>query len=410
MTIFYVSKDGNDNNNGTEINPWLTIQKAADTLVAGDTVYIKAGTYNECVLIKNSGTPNNYITFTHYQTDAVILNKSCGIGISNADWSAGFWIKNKSWIKIIGFMLIDCYSGVHADTASNIIITNNYIQNPIQSAIKIGWGYSSNITIEKNLVIRTNGTAWQEMISVSNGHNVEVKNNYVMQNNKGEGIDFKDGTSDSSIHHNLVENTYAVGIYIDSYSSIPSSNIDVYGNIVHDAGFGAATGAYIMGNEYGELTTNVKFFNNIAYNSYIGFGLGYYGYLGHVPQYKDVYFINNTSYNNGNRNFLFGMVGTNIVIRNNIGYKGTPYSGEGQIHTVDHNSWDIFPGQDPKFINESSYDFHLKSDSPAINKGSSINAPSTDFDGIIRPQGTGYDIGAYEYVPCNQPQCNFLCT
>lgn len=45
--IYYVAKNGNDSNPGTESQPWRTIQKAAETLVAGDTVYIKAGTYNE---------------------------------------------------------------------------------------------------------------------------------------------------------------------------------------------------------------------------------------------------------------------------------------------------------------------------------------------------------------------------
>lgn len=44
-TTYYVSPSGNDKNPGTETQPWQTIQKAADTLVAGDTVYIKEGFY-----------------------------------------------------------------------------------------------------------------------------------------------------------------------------------------------------------------------------------------------------------------------------------------------------------------------------------------------------------------------------
>ena len=41
---YYVSKSGSDSNPGTEAQPWETIQKAAKTLLAGDTVYIKTGT------------------------------------------------------------------------------------------------------------------------------------------------------------------------------------------------------------------------------------------------------------------------------------------------------------------------------------------------------------------------------
>ena len=49
-TTYYVSPSGSDTSPGTETQPWQTIQKAADTLVAGDTVYIKAGTYPEKVI------------------------------------------------------------------------------------------------------------------------------------------------------------------------------------------------------------------------------------------------------------------------------------------------------------------------------------------------------------------------
>lgn len=41
----------------------------------------------------------------------------------------------------------------------------------------------------------------------------------------------------------------------------------------------------------------------------------------------------------------------------------------------------------------------LLSGSSAIDKGTSAGAPSTDQRGISRPQGSEYDIGAYEYVP-----------
>src|SRR5689334_9873609 len=47
---YYVSTTGSDNNNGTSLStPWRTINKAAQTMVAGDTVYIRGGTYRESV-------------------------------------------------------------------------------------------------------------------------------------------------------------------------------------------------------------------------------------------------------------------------------------------------------------------------------------------------------------------------
>jgi hypothetical protein len=41
------------------------------------------------------------------------------------------------------------------------------------------------------------------------------------------------------------------------------------------------------------------------------------------------------------------------------------------------------------------YDFHLLASSPAINTGSFSS--ELDFDGVARPVGAGFDIGAYEF-------------
>ncbi|MCB0397200.1 MAG: T9SS type A sorting domain-containing protein [Flavobacteriales bacterium] len=53
----------------------------------------------------------------------------------------------------------------------------------------------------------------------------------------------------------------------------------------------------------------------------------------------------------------------------------------------------------PMFVNESTGDFHIQAGSPCIDNG--IEAPfvEEDFDGEVRPYGSGYDIGAFEYHP-----------
>ena len=57
---------------------------------------------------------------------------------------------------------------------------------------------------------------------------------------------------------------------------------------------------------------------------------------------------------------------------------------------------------DPMFVDIAGGDYHLSISSPCINAGSSVGAPDTDFEGNLRPQGYGYDIGAYEATGYDQ--------
>jgi hypothetical protein len=59
---------------------------------------------------------------------------------------------------------------------------------------------------------------------------------------------------------------------------------------------------------------------------------------------------------------------------------------------------------DPKFVNAAGGDFRLRPDSPAINKGVSLSEVTYDYAGVPRPQGSGYDIGAYEYNSASSPK------
>ncbi len=52
-------------------------------------------------------------------------------------------------------------------------------------------------------------------------------------------------------------------------------------------------------------------------------------------------------------------------------------------------------------------DFHLLPESPAIDRGTTVDAPSADLDGNARPCGGGVDMGAFEYGSCGSGSTQF---
>ncbi len=68
------------------------------------------------------------------------------------------------------------------------------------------------------------------------------------------------------------------------------------------------------------------------------------------------------------------------------GHPGEPPPGEGSLR------------QDPLFVDADSGDYRLQDGSPCINTGIPVDL-NTDLDGNERPQGQGFDMGAYEYMP-----------
>jgi MYXO-CTERM domain-containing protein len=89
-----------------------------------------------------------------------------------------------------------------------------------------------------------------------------------------------------------------------------------------------------------------------------------------------------------------GRVSEDIVIRNNLATALNIEEGQSRV-AEDHNI--VVDDLAAFFVDPAAGDLHLLATSQAVDTGSSELAPATDVDGISRPQGAAYDLGAYEY-------------
>lgn len=78
--LYFVSPYGSDANPGTLEAPFLTVQKCAEVAVAGDTCFLREGTYHETVTPSASGAPNAPITFKPYENEVATVSGADPVG------------------------------------------------------------------------------------------------------------------------------------------------------------------------------------------------------------------------------------------------------------------------------------------------------------------------------------------
>ena len=358
-TTYYVSTSGNDNNAGTLSAPWRTIQKAANTVKAGDTVQVRAGTYNEVVTMKTSGNATaGYITFSNYPGEAPIVDGT-GLAVGSSGQTGLFSLEGTfSYIVIQGFEIRNYSSsakgkvpvGIDFEGAgSNIEILNNHVHNIVQTLTSCNAANAlavalygtqapasiSNVTLYGN-EIDHNTTGCSENVSFDG--NVQY---WVMANNKvhdGDNIGLDnigfegvspnsayDQARDGWVFQNTIYNissttnpVYHNQVGADGYYCDGCTRVIVERNLIHDSDLSE------MASEHsGHTSSYVMFRNNIIYNSlYVGLSIG--GYSKGVGGTDHCVIVNNSLWNDGIHGssglgeFQIQYYATNNTVENNI--------------------------------------------------------------------------------------------
>jgi parallel beta-helix repeat protein len=466
-SVYYVDQGhpvASDSNDGSEDHPWLTVQKAADTATAGDTVYIKDGTYDEIVTAKHSGTAGNAITLKAYPGDSPVLD-----GTGQGGWYGVFTIQGEDYIRLEGLeirnndtgwgVLVEHEEGNAGNAATNIELVDLEVIDTGGEAIQVrgnahhvliqgcvvhdhdpdnysgidiyqwGGGRPHHVTVfgctaynyrgfagiaseqADSLVIENNATYDSALgIDIGSGDANIIRNNVVHDCDTGIALS---SNEDSEVYNNTVYNIYDEAIYSYYWALHGEGHArnKWYNNTIYDAGFGVYESNEKNPGAGEGPSSDHEYYNNLFYN------IGTHGSY-RTPFYfrgtTDLKFYNNTLYLNHDHDAVELLLGSvNADIRDSIistSGSASPIvvdSSSSPGTVLDYNCYHNRSGSsagpgahsvtgDPKFTS----DFHLQSGSPCVDTGVDLSTHHTaDKDGVPRPQGAGWDIGAYEFVP-----------
>ena len=365
---YHVATNGNDGNSGTQSAPFRTIAKGLSVMAAGDTFYIRGGTYDEALRDNVPGgtdwaTP---VTIAALPGETVVIRPSGGYYVVQLTQPHEHHIIFDGLIfdgsqTISTVFQINVGGDQPTKGAHHLRIKNSEMRNGDDNGIFVGGGSDDNEFI--NLNIHDNGlTCSGCSTGPPGGYGLYVrgKRNLIqgcsVSGNGGSGMQL--WWDSGGVDENMVIN-----------------------NRWFKNGVTAGRGGFSIGNGN----------NNQAYNNLVWGNTG--------PGIRVSWSVSNTSVDhntiwNNTESGIYINASTNAILKNNIVYQNggtiTDIDGVGTLQSTNLTA-------DPRFVNPAVGDFHLQPSSPAIDAGLTLPEVPTDFDGVSRPQGLAYDVGAYEY-------------
>ncbi|TCS31956.1 chondroitinase B-like protein [Paucimonas lemoignei] len=397
---YYLSPNGNDSSNGSASAPWRTIQKAANTVNAGDTVVLMDGTYTEgSIGFNRSGTSAKPITFK-------AQNKWKAIVASTAGCQPGFSI-NASYITVKDLTFAVAGSACGTYTSSNVHIRAWNTANPTPSSQSSG-----SAGFRADGLKLTGGLARSEGIKSNQDYtiieNVEADNALEIFNSK-----------QSIIRNNNVTGQDQYGVSIFAKGGVRSAQI--YNNVVHNKhndGYGIYLGGYSCDTCFYDPSAKIEAYNSVAYNNVvINEGSGNLNALVFAGA-KDSAFFNNVVIGGnvltmeGGYNSGFRAPTTNPTLVNNIfmcqnknAFSGT-YSGTFKVDSNNFYNCSNVPAQTNAITGDPllGANWTLQDNSPMRNRGAAVSFTgyngesinvSLDKNGVAR--SAPWDLGIYNY-------------
>jgi hypothetical protein len=440
--IFFVATTGNDANTGIFTSPWKTILKAKNAIAAGDTAYIQDGVaqtsednFTAYISMDNNGASNSG-TATAPKALVAYPNATVTVGVAgglhygirmpNIGTDEDYWVISQLHIvggtqamdiggtgwRIIGNEMqcpgaddqVGCFE---MSDGNQVRFYGNEVHNAGINPTSSKFYHAVYFSTDSNHI----DVGWNHIHDNFTCRALQFHSSPLCSPTCGAGDTTGFNQFDLHVHDNLIHGDNCNGI---NFATVDPSKgtVEAYNNVVYNVGrmdplqLGASFSCIYLAN----ITNNgaagggtVQVFNNTLSDCA----------------------ANNSANAQGSRG-AFGVAGgasTTLImnLRNNVAYQN---AGEIYIDGVkaqitgDHNLWfgvGAAPAQttnnltsDPLFANRTLSDYHITTGSPAKDAGLTIVPTNTfepnpgptidtDKDGVLRAQGTAYDLGAYEF-------------
>jgi hypothetical protein len=391
----YVSNTGNNNNSGNSwAQAWLTLQYASTHIAAGDSVWIQDGTYVGFDM-RIPGTAANPIVF-------IAAGPNVNITTHNPVTLDGINVEDADYIEINGVRVLNQpRNGIRLALANHCIVRNTFCDNNLKRGIFTG--FTDDLLLEYN---ECSNSIDEHGIYVSNSSDRSIIRYNVCHHNHGGGIQINADASQGG----------------DGISTDP----EIYGNIIYENGTGGGAGINLDG------VQGAFIYNNLLYQNHAT-GIALFQLDGAAPSI-DADIVYNTIINASDARWCILAVNgsSGAQVYNNIIINQHPWKGSIALdpdavpgfnsdynilvnslsNTGDGNhitlaQWQAL-GYDAHsmlaaplasiFVNPAGGDYHLLSNSQAVNAGNATFSfgVNIDLEGITRPQGPLPDLGSYE--------------
>jgi len=436
---WYVDASAPGGGDGSFGSPFQTIQQGLNAAFAGDSVFVRAGTYTltSTLNFPRSGTASDPITLKAFDGEYVLVERSPAASIYLIQTSRSYItmesiVFDGNYGTTNGMLRFD--AGGHHLTFRNcevrrhgnhmvrldcddFLMEDCYIHHavhisPTVDAHCLHSQTGHRHTFRRCEVAYATGDLWQGSrdgqwtdvvfdqcdlhIEPADGDSNGITPGVLITENH---LDTKADTGGAWVSLNV---TVANGIVRGSRASRvsnggalnlkdPCQGFAIVGNLIHNNRV-----AFRL--RY--PSTDYLIYNNFVYDNDVAFRL--------EDGISGLDIFNNTFYDNGESVRDDGGAPSNLIFQNNIFVLSLAQASSNWWGTYSNNLfWQVGVGwsdpnavvADPLFVDRGTFNLHLTVHSPAIDAGITIPEVSDDFDGTTRPTGAAYDLGADEYQP-----------